>query len=112
MSLTLDNGRQYNGEIDVLKLPNGQGIEYYHSGKILYKGRFTHGKKNGFGTFFYESGLIGYKGQFKDDYMEGQGLLYYQDSGNLLFNGTLHQGNFLKGDFYFENSTLSESMKK
>ena len=110
--MILENGRQYIGEVDFLQAPNGQGKEFYPSGKMLYVGRFKNGKKNGFGTFFYESGLVGYKGQFKDNYMEGHGLLYYQDSGKLLFNGTQHKGNIVKGDFYFENSTLSETIEK
>ena len=112
MSMILENGRRYTGEVDIHQIPNGKGTEFYQSGRILYRGNFENGKKNGYGTFFYETGIVGYKGQFKENYMEGQGLLYYQDTGNVLFNGTLHLGNFLKGNFYFENSTLSETIEK
>lgn len=109
-SLVLENGRNYYGEVDIEMNPDGFGTETYPSGKILYVGHFKKGQKEGLGTFYYESGLVGYRGQFKNNFMDGQGLLFYQDSGTLLFNGTLKKSNFVKGDFFFENSSLSESI--
>ena len=109
MSIELENGRTYVGEVDPAMLPNGFGKELYHSGKVLYEGEFHHGQRDGRGIFFYESGQMGYIGEFKSDFMEGQGVLFYQRSGNLLYNGTLKRGNFHQGDFYFENGTISEN---
>lgn len=112
MTLTLENGRLYQGQVDLDMVPNGQGTEYYPSGAILYQGEFKHGLRDGQGTFLYESGLTGYIGQFQENYMHGVGELYYQESGNLLFNGTLEKGEFSKGTFFFENGTVSESLSE
>ena len=108
MTLKLDNGRVYIGEVDVDMFPNGRGAESYPNGKVLYKGQFKHGLKDGLGIFYYESGIEGYNGQFKDNFIDGDGLLFYQTSGNLLFEGTFSKGNYVKGAFYFENGTVSE----
>ena len=110
MSLELNNGRFYTGEVDPAMLPNGFGKELYPSGEILYKGQFKHGKREGQGTFYYESGKAGYTGKFKADFMHGPGLLFYQDSGQLLFNGTMFEGNFKEGNLFFQNGTLSEKL--
>lgn len=110
MTLTLENGRTYVGEVDPGLEPEGFGLEYYHSGALLYKGEFKKGQKHGQGIFYYESGDKGYEGGFKDNLMHGKGTLYSKETGNVLFSGKLDSGNFLDGNFFFDNGTLAESM--
>ncbi len=109
-TLMLGNGREFYGQVDLDMIPNGHGVEYYPSGKVMYVGGFRNGQRHGLGTFYYESGQVGYYGNFKENFMDGTGLLYYQDSNTLLFNGTLQQGDFQNGRFYFPNGSLYEEV--
>lgn len=110
MTLKLESGRNFSGEVDSAKLPNGYGLEFYPSGQVLYEGQFKHGLKDGDGVFFYETGLKGYNGQFKENFMEGQGTIYSQDSGKKLYEGTLKRGNFLQGFFFHDNGTIADTI--
>lgn len=110
MTIILENGRKYIGEVDPALEPDGFGLEFYPSGALLYKGEYKRGLKDGQGIFYYESGLKGYEGGFKNNYMDGKGTLFSMQSGNTIFSGKMDSGNFLEGEFFSENGTLAESI--
>ena len=44
----------------------GDGVEYYGSGQIKYKGEFKNGAYDGNGILYFENGEIEYEGKFKN----------------------------------------------
>ena len=110
MSTTLESGRGYIGEVDPGLLPNGFGKEYYPNGKLLYKGQYKHGLKHGQGIFYHENGLKGYEGEFSKNYVHGEGTMYHHHFEIPQFKGKFLNGTLLKGQLFYENGTLADSI--
>ncbi len=89
----------------------GNGTEYYASGKVKYSGEFKNGEYDGSGTFYLEddTGILYYElynGDFKSSNYEGNGTKYYS-SGKIKYKGEFKNSKYEgKGTEYFESGEI------
>lgn len=88
--ITLGDGSVYEGLIDHLQRPHGQGKQVYPNGDV-YVGFFVEGQKNGMGKL-EKKGQFTYYGNFNRNKMSGQGTMYFED-------GRRYKGEFMDGKF-------------
>ena len=123
----------YQGEVNNLYQPHGNGIKYETDGKIKfegifqkgniesglqysidknnkqyvkYKGTFLNGLPHGEGTYYYENNNKEYEGQILHNKKHGNGISYY-DNGNKCWNGNWHHNiRHGLGSLYDDNGDL------
>jgi len=78
-------GMRYDGELNEIRVPNGQGKLYDAYGKRKYEGGWIDGKENGQGKFYDANGKLRYEGVLVDGKQNRQGK-FYDANGNLLLN--------------------------
>ncbi len=90
ISIELESGTKYEGEIDEEGL-NGQALISYSNGD-KYDGEVKGGEKSGNGTYTWSNGAE-YDGEWKNDKMNGKGTYMYPESES----GYALEGHFSEG---------------
>lgn len=92
-----------SGDLKLLYILNGNGIEYYDGILIKYKGSFYNNQYDGEGTEYYDGLNIKYQGSFINNKYDGEGCSFYLNN-NIEYHGmwknNLKNGN---GILYSEN---------
>lgn len=89
----------------------GNGTEFYDSGKVKYTGEFKNGEYDGCGIFYLKdnTGILYYKlykGDFKSSNYEGKGTKYFI-SGEIKYEGEFKNSKYEgKGTEYFESGDI------
>ena len=79
-------------------LMNGKSVQVYEkNGLLSYDGGMKHGMKNGYANWYFPNGVQHYEGYFTEDKMDlGENKLY-DESGELVFVGTMKSGKIWNG---------------
>ena len=92
-------GKEYKLNTDILLFEgeysngkkNGEGKEFYESGKLKYEGGYINGKRDGIGKEYYESGRLKYKRnnvkEIGEEYFENGRIKYKGEYLNQKRNG-------------------------
>ena len=99
---TIDDYKNNSKRIKVGGL-NGYGKEYLSgSNKLIFEGKYLHGKRNGKGIEYFENGKKRFEGEYLKGKRNGKGIEYFENEKR--FEGEyLNEKRNSKGIEYFEN---------
>ena len=104
------NDHKYEGEIENGK-PHGNGTWEMGNGAV-YVGQFVNGRREGLGTFTWskfgpKSGQS-YEGMWKNNRRHGKGKMIYESDIKDGFEGSVDEGNWIKGKQVIEEFDLED----
>ena len=104
------NDNKYEGEIENGK-PHGYGI-WTQSDGATYVGQFVNGLREGLGTFTWsekgpKSGTS-YEGEWLNNRQHGKGKMIYESDIKDGFEGSVDEGNWIKGKQVIEEFDLED----
>lgn len=85
-------------------LAEGNGKQYYPSGKVKYSGSFSGGVPHGLAIEYTEYGAIRYNGMFTAGLYNGDGVLYTED-GKKLYSGSFEMGKYSGTGTLYDNGS-------
>ena len=85
------NSESYKGFVDSKGRKTTAGINYYKSGKVMYKGEIKAGECHGKGKCYSPDGKLKYSGMFKHGFPDGYGKSYH-DNGIVFYKGEWKNG--------------------
>ena len=94
---------EFEGEYLNGKRWNGKGKEYYYDDdddEFIYEGQYLKGERNGEGKEYYKSGKLGYEGEDLNGKRNGKGK-EYNENGELIFEGEYLNGKSWNGKLYY-----------
>ena len=111
----------YNGHINELGLPHGQGVMYYFVSNgaakediaarpavySTYEGSFENGNRHGKGTYKETMTQATYVGDWENDLPQGYALVEWEAEGTK-FTGRFTQGKISSGGFTFKSGSYYE----